>query len=119
MLIRLRRSARPARKNASFSITRAIPLIVLKMGLTTELDKSATWQAHSSRFSKMEKANIMTTPQHCPGFHELKHLKSFKCKCVSCGKEKEIFSDEFDKTHICSECGNEIDFSQCSLEGEA
>ncbi len=39
MLIRLRRSARPARKNASFSITRAIPLIVLKMGLTTELDK--------------------------------------------------------------------------------
>jgi len=32
-------SAQPARKTASFSITRAIPLIALKMGLTTGLDK--------------------------------------------------------------------------------
>ncbi|MFH1102897.1 MAG: hypothetical protein V1714_03935 [Pseudomonadota bacterium] len=61
----------------------------------------------------------MTTPKHCPGFHELKHLKSFRCKCPACGKEKEIFSDEFEKKHVCGVCGKEIDFSRCSLEGEA
>jgi uncharacterized protein (DUF983 family) len=61
----------------------------------------------------------MSTPQHCPGFTDLKHLKSFTCKCPNCGKEKEIFSDEFDRTHRCSGCGQEIDFTQCSLSGEA
>ena len=35
------------------------------------------------------------------------------------GKEKEIFSDEFDRVHNCSACGKEIDFTQCKLEGEA
>jgi uncharacterized protein (DUF983 family) len=57
-----------------------------------------------------------TTPQHCPGFEQFKKLKAFSCKCPGCGKEKEIFSDEFDKTHTCSGCGKEIDFTQCSLE---
>lgn len=61
----------------------------------------------------------MSTPQHCPGFNDLKHLKSFICKCPECGKEKEIFSDEFDKTHICADCNKPIDFSQCRLDGEA
>ena len=61
----------------------------------------------------------MTTPQHCPGFHDLKNLKSFVCKCPNCGKEKEIFSDEFDREHICSGCGTEIDFSQCTPEAGA
>ncbi|MCP4351870.1 MAG: hypothetical protein GY795_40930 [Desulfobacterales bacterium] len=61
----------------------------------------------------------MSTPQHCPGFESLKHLKSFKCKCPGCGLEKEIFSDEFEKTHTCIGCGKEIDFSQSTLEGSA
>ena len=54
----------------------------------------------------------MSTPQHCPGFHDFKHLKSFNCKCPECGQEKEIFSDEFDRAHVCDGCGKEIDFTQ-------
>ena len=61
----------------------------------------------------------MTTPMHCPGFRELKHLKSFVCKCPNCGKEKEIFSDEFDKEHTCSGCKQPIDFTQCTIDAEA
>ncbi len=59
---------------------------------------------------------MATTPQHCPGFEQLKSLKAFKCKCPDCNAEKEIFSDEFDKTHKCDSCGKEIDFTQCKLE---
>jgi rRNA maturation endonuclease Nob1 len=62
---------------------------------------------------------MTTTPQHCPGYTNFKHLKSFTCKCSECGEEKEIFSDEFDKTHICASCGKPIDFSTCQLTGEA
>jgi ribosomal protein S27E len=58
----------------------------------------------------------MSTPMHCPGFEANKSLTSFVCKCPSCGKEKEIFSDEFDREHKCKECGKLIDFSQCSIE---
>ena len=58
----------------------------------------------------------MTTPRHCPGFEDLMNLKAFTCKCPNCGKEKEIFSDEFDKKHVCSGCGKEIDFNKCTLE---
>ncbi len=58
----------------------------------------------------------MTTPQHCPGFQQHKNLKSFVCKCPECGGQKEIFSDEFDRTHVCSQCGKEIDFTQCTLD---
>jgi uncharacterized protein (DUF983 family) len=61
----------------------------------------------------------MTTPQHCPGFESNKHLKSFICTCPACGQEKEIFSDEFNKTHTCAACGKPIDFTQCTLDGEA
>jgi len=57
----------------------------------------------------------MSTPQHCPGFESLKNLKSFNCKCPECGKEKEIFSDEFDKTQHCDGCKKEIDFSLCTV----
>lgn len=39
----------------------------------------------------------MSTPQHCPGFENFKHLKSFTCNCPKCGEVKEIFSDEFEK----------------------
>lgn len=60
-----------------------------------------------------------TTPQHCPGFTQFKDLKSFICKCPECGEEKEIFSDEFDRTHVCKKCGKEIDFTQCTLDGSA
>ncbi len=58
----------------------------------------------------------MTTPQHCPGFDDFKNLKSFTCKCPACGKEMEIFSDEFNKKHVCSQCKQEIDFTKCTLE---
>lgn len=61
----------------------------------------------------------MTTPQHCPGFENFKHLKSFICTCTNCGAQKEIFSDEFNKSHKCDDCGQEIDFSQCKLDGQA
>ncbi len=44
----------------------------------------------------------MTTPQHCPGFEDFKNLSAFNCKCPNCGKEIEIFSDEFDKKHRCT-----------------
>jgi len=57
----------------------------------------------------------MTTPQHCPGFESFKNLSAFKCKCPNCGKEIEIFSDEFDKTHTCKGCHQEIDFTKCEL----
>lgn len=59
-----------------------------------------------------------TTPVHCPGFDSFKHLKSFVCKCPNCGTEKEIFSDEFERINTCSNCKQEIDFTQCSIEGE-
>jgi hypothetical protein len=61
----------------------------------------------------------MSTPQHCPGFEQFKDLKSFICKCPSCGRETEIFSDEFDKTRICKGCKKEIDFTKCTLTGAA
>ena len=61
----------------------------------------------------------MSTPQHCPGFQNFKNLKSFNCTCPNCGQEVEIFSDEFDKTHVCSGCNEPIDFTQCKLDGAA
>ena len=61
----------------------------------------------------------MTTPKHCPGFEQFKNLQSFQCKCPKCDEEIEIFSDEFDKTHVCSKCNEPIDFTQCSLDGSA
>jgi hypothetical protein len=61
----------------------------------------------------------MSTPMHCPGFESHKNLKSFMCKCPECGKQLEIFSDEFDKAHKCPGCKAPVDFSQCSIEGEA
>jgi uncharacterized protein (DUF983 family) len=61
----------------------------------------------------------MTTPQHCPGFENFKHLKSFVCKCPECGTDNEVFSDEFDKSRTCNQCGKAIDFSQCTLDGSA
>ncbi len=62
---------------------------------------------------------MATTPQHCPGFESFKHLKSFVCKCNNCEAEKEIFSDEFNKTHTCAECGATIDFTTCSYDAGA
>jgi len=58
-----------------------------------------------------------STPQHCPGYATFKNLQSFICKCPNCGEEKEIFSDEFDKSHTCAKCNQSIDFTQCTLEG--
>ena len=59
----------------------------------------------------------MSTPLHCPGLEQFKNLKTFICKCPNCGKEKEIFSDEFDKTHVCKGCNQEIDFTRCTIAG--
>ncbi len=56
----------------------------------------------------------MTTPQHCPGFEQFRDLKSFTCQCPECGKDNEIFSDEFDKAHKCTSCGKPIEFSKCA-----
>jgi hypothetical protein len=61
----------------------------------------------------------MSTPMRCPGFQDLKNLKSFVCKCPNCGKEKEIFSDEFNREHTCSGCRQKIDFTKCTLDAEA
>ena len=61
----------------------------------------------------------MTTPQHCPGYEQFKNLKSFECKCPHCGREKEIFSDEFEKEHTCAGCGQRIDFTKCCIDAEA
>jgi transcription initiation factor IIE alpha subunit len=58
----------------------------------------------------------VSTPRHCPGFEANKQLQAFICKCPSCGAEKEIFSDEFDKEHTCPGCKEKIDFSKCTLE---
>ena len=32
------------------------------------------------------------------------------------GSEKEIFSDEFNKSHICKGCNKQIDFTKCTLD---
>lgn len=55
----------------------------------------------------------MTKPSHCPGFEEFKHLASFICKCSNCGREKEIFSDEFNREHHCPGCHQLLDFTHC------
>lgn len=60
----------------------------------------------------------MSTPKHCPGFTQIKNLQSFSCGCPECGFEVEIFSDEFDRTHVCKRCKVEIDFSLCAFEGD-
>jgi uncharacterized protein (DUF983 family) len=59
----------------------------------------------------------MTTPRNCPGFEQIGHLQSFICKCPECGEEKEIFSDEFEKKHLCKKCGKPIDFTRCEITG--
>jgi hypothetical protein len=62
---------------------------------------------------------MVTTPKHCPGWESFKNLKSFTCKCGKCGAEKEIFSDEFNRSHSCGKCGAPIDFGTCSYEAGA
>jgi hypothetical protein len=66
-----------------------------------------------------EKEEKTSTPKHCPGFESNKHLQSFVCTCANCGAQKEIFSDEFDKSHTCDSCKQPIDFTQCSLDASA
>ena len=59
----------------------------------------------------------MNSPMHCPGHEQFKNLKSFICKCPDCGHEEEVFSDEFDKKHLCKGCGHEIDPGKCAVAG--
>ena len=57
----------------------------------------------------------MTTPQHCPGFNDVKNLKSFVCKCPGCKKEKEIFLKRI-KNITGSEGKNPpLDFKDCVI----
>jgi hypothetical protein len=57
----------------------------------------------------------MSTPKSCPGWEQFKSLSSFECKCPECGKEIEIFSDEFDRPHSCPGCKQPVDFTKCTL----
>jgi uncharacterized protein (DUF983 family) len=61
----------------------------------------------------------MYTPQHCPNFKSFNNLSSFVCKCPECGEGKEIFSDEFDREHVCKKCGKKIDFTRCEVDASA
>ena len=61
----------------------------------------------------------MWTPRHFPGFEQHQHLQAFTCRCPECGKQLEIFSDEFDREHHCSGCGKAVDFSRRRLESGA
>jgi hypothetical protein len=87
--------------------------------MIVQLRQAFTFNRQAGPVINDTKEGLMTTPQHCPGFEQHKHLKSFVCTCTNCGAQKEIFSDEFDKTHKCGSCGKEIDFSQCKLDGQA
>lgn len=60
---------------------------------------------------------MANTPKACPGWEQFRSLSSVECKCPECGKEKEIFSDQFDREHICDRCGKAIDFTKCALGG--
>ncbi len=62
---------------------------------------------------------MINTPKSCPGWEQFKNLSSVECKCPECGKEREIFSDEFGKEHICRGCGKPIDFTRCAIGGNA
>jgi len=55
----------------------------------------------------------MNTPMHCPGLQAHKSLSAFTCKCSNCGKEKEIFSDELDRPHVCPRCNEPLDLTRC------
>jgi hypothetical protein len=62
----------------------------------------------------------MNTPSsHCPGFEAFKNLKSFLCKCQNCGTEIEVFSDEFNREHVCKKCRQPIDFTSCAYNAGA
>lgn len=67
------------------------------------------------RARAVQKDNLMSLAEtmNCPGFEQFKHLQPFTCKCPNCGKEREIFSDEFDRKHICNGCGK--DETACPL----
>ncbi|MBU0995239.1 MAG: hypothetical protein KJ737_22310 [Proteobacteria bacterium] len=61
----------------------------------------------------------MTTTARCPGNELNKSVQTLSCKCPSCGKENEIFSDELNKKHTCTACGKKLDTSACHLDGKA
>ncbi len=67
----------------------------------------------------MKGGGAMYKPEDCAGFEKLKHLSCFSCNCPECGREAEIFSDEFDREHVCKGCGSKIDFSRCEIETSA
>ena len=62
---------------------------------------------------------MSSTPRHCPGFEANKQLSTFTFNCPNCGHEREIFSDEFDKSHTCKKCGEPIDFTKVTLAPES
>jgi hypothetical protein len=59
--------------------------------------------------------NRRTRISYSPGHKPFQGVSNFP----NCGKEIEIFSDEFDKKHVCRDCHMEVDFGKCSLRASA
>ncbi|MCG8473060.1 MAG: hypothetical protein MI742_14565 [Desulfobacterales bacterium] len=51
----------------------------------------------------------MTTTQHCPGHEPFKSIQPIEVHCKKCGTANEIFSDEVEKTHLCTQCKEPLD----------
>jgi hypothetical protein len=44
-----------------------------------------------------------------------KELRIFRLKCLLCGGDNKVFSDEFYRRQKCSSCKKDIDPSQCKI----
>lgn len=58
---------------------------------------------------------MITKPQSCPGLEQHKSLSSYEGKCLDCGKEVEIFSDELHKPRSCPGCKKPLDTTKFTL----
>jgi uncharacterized protein (DUF983 family) len=61
----------------------------------------------------------MANNDRCGGHGAPKSLESYNCKCPSCGKVMEFFSDEMEREQNCRGCGKKLDFKQCEIEASA
>ena len=50
--------------------------------------------------------------QRCPGNELNKTLGTIDIKCSSCGTINEIFTDESDKAHKCTKCGELLEIKK-------
>ncbi len=51
----------------------------------------------------------MNTTPHCPGHEPFKSIQPIEVTCKKCGTANEVFSDEVEKTHLCSKCKEPLD----------